>query len=125
LEAGVSAVANRTQLEASVAESASARAQDSAHSTPFESAPPNLDDLALQACDDAENLNDVMRAYAALRKLVDPSALSDSEELTPSRTELSALLGVLNDALTARIDAINLAAGAVREALQRGKPGLA
>ncbi len=108
-----------------MAESASARAQDSAHSTPFESAPPNLDDLALQACDDAENLNDVMRAYAALRKLVDPSALSDSEELTPSRTELSALLGVLNDALTARIDAINLAAGAVREALQRGKPGLA
>ncbi|REM41282.1 hypothetical protein DSI31_01035, partial [Mycobacterium tuberculosis] len=51
-------------------------------------------------------------------KLVDTSALNDSEELTPSRTELSALLGVLNDALTARIDAINLAAGAVREALQ-------
>jgi len=88
-------------------------------------APPNLDDLALQACDDAENLNDVMRAYAALRKLVDTSALNDSEELTPSRTELSALLGVLNDALTARIDAINLAAGAVREALLGRKPGLA
>jgi len=88
-------------------------------------APPNLDDLALQACDDAENLNDVMRAYAALRKLVDTSALNDSEELTPSRTELSALLGVLNDALTARIDAINLAAGAVREALQGRKLNLA
>lgn len=86
---------------------------------------PDLDDLALQACDDADNLNDVMRAYAALRKLVDTSALNDSEELTPSRTELSALLGVLNDALTARIDAINLAAGAVREALQGRKPGLA
>ncbi|WP_418119153.1 hypothetical protein [Variovorax sp. 350MFTsu5.1] len=88
-------------------------------------ASPNLDDLALQACDDADNLNDVIRAYAALRKLVDTSALNDSEELTPSRTELSALLGVLNDALTARIDAINLAAGAVREALQGRKPGLA
>jgi hypothetical protein len=108
-----------------VAVSASARAQDRARSTPIESASPNLDDLALQACDDAENLNDVMRAYAALRKLVDTSALNDSEELTPSRTELSALLGVLNDALTARIDAINLAAGAVREALQGRKPGLA
>ena len=103
-----------------MAESASASAQSSALSTPL-----NLDDLALQACDDAENLNDVMRAYAALRKLVDTSALNDSEELTPSRTELSALLGVLNDALTARIDAINLAAGAVREALQVRKPGLA
>ncbi|WP_019658344.1 hypothetical protein [Variovorax atrisoli] len=96
-----------------MAESASASAQSSARSTS-----PNLDDLALQACDDADNLNNVMRAYAALRKLVDTSALNDSEELTPSRTELSALLGVLNDALTARIDAINLAAGAVREALQ-------
>ncbi|WP_395319990.1 hypothetical protein [Variovorax sp. UC74_104] len=30
-----------------------------------------------------------MRAYAALRKLVDTSAPNDSEELTPSRTELS------------------------------------
>lgn len=108
-----------------MAESASASAQSSARSASTDLAPPNLDDLALQACDDAENLNDVMRAYAALRKLVDTSALNDSEELTPSRTELSALLGVLNDALTARIDAINLAAGAVREALQGRKPGLA
>ncbi|WP_285413612.1 hypothetical protein [Variovorax sp. efr-133-TYG-130] len=103
-----------------MAESASASAQSSARSTS-----PNLDDLALQACDDAENLNDVMRAYAALRKLVDTSALNDSEELTPSRSELSALLGVLNDALTARIDAINLAAGAVREAVQGRKLNLA
>jgi len=82
-------------------------------------ASPNLDDLALQACDDAENLNDVMRAYAALRKLVDTSDLNDSEELTPSRTELSALLGVLNDALTARIDTVNGATSAVREALRQ------
>ena len=103
-----------------MAQAAPASAQSSACPTS-----PNLDDLALQACDDVDNLNDVMRAYAALRKLVDTSALNDSEELTPSRTELSALLGVLNDALTARIDAINLAAGAVREALQGSKPGLA
>lgn len=80
---------------------------------------PNLDDLALQACDDADTLNDVMRAYAALRKLVDTSALNDSEELTPSRTELSALLGVLNDALTARIDTVNGSTSAVREALRQ------
>ena len=76
-----------------------------------------------RACPASPNLNDVMRAYAALRKLVDTSALNDSEVLTPSRTELSALLGVLNDAMTVRIDAISLAAGAVREALQGRKPG--
>ena len=108
-----------------MAESVRACAQSRNPSISSVSTSPNLDDLALQACDDAENLNDVMRAYAALRKLVDTSALNDSEELTPSRTELSALLGVLNDALTARIDAINLAAGAVREALQGREPGLA
>jgi hypothetical protein len=102
-----------------VAESASARAQDSARSTPFDSASPNLDDLALQACDDADTLNDVMRAYSALKKLVDTSALNDSEVLTPSRTELSALLGVLNDAMLVRIDTVNGATSAVREALRQ------
>lgn len=81
-------------------------------------ASPNLDDLAIQACDDADNLNDVMRAYSALKKLVETSALDDSEVLIPSRTELSALLGMLNEAMTARIGAVNLAAGAVLEALQ-------
>ncbi|MDN6884470.1 hypothetical protein QMO14_12765 [Variovorax sp. CAN2819] len=96
-----------------------ASARVSAQSCAPDPASPNLDDLALQACDDADNLNDVMRAYAALRKLVDTSALNDSEELTPSRTELSALLGVLNDALTARIDTVNGATSAVREALRQ------
>ena len=99
-----------------MAESAFASAQSSARSAPVS---PNLDDLALQACDDADTLNDVMRAYSALKKLVDTSALNDSEVLTPSRTELSALLGVLNDALLARIDTVNGATGAVREALRQ------
>lgn len=102
-----------------MAESASASALSSARSTSPDPTSSTLDDLALQACDDADKLNDVMRAYAALRKLVDTSALNDSEELTPSRTELSALLGVLNDALTARIDTVNGATSAVREALRQ------
>ena len=102
-----------------MAETARTRTQTRSLSTSSHIALPNLDDLALQACDDADNLNDVMRAYAALRKLVDTSALNDSEELTPSRTELSALLGVLNDALTARIDTVNGATSAVREALRQ------
>ena len=46
-------------------------------------------------------------------------ALNDSEVLTPSRTELSALLGVLNDAMLLRIDTVNGATSAVREALRQ------
>jgi hypothetical protein len=102
-----------------LAESASARAQSSARSTFPDPASPTLDDLALQACDDADTLNEAMRAYSALKKLVDTSALNDSEVLTPSRTELSALLGVLNDALLVRIDTVNSATSAVREALRQ------
>lgn len=107
-----------------MAESASASARSSARSTFPDPASPNLDDLAIQACDDAENLNDVMRAYSALKKLVDTSALNDSEVLTPSRTELSALLGVLNEALLARIDAVNAATGGVCRALQGSLPSV-
>lgn len=81
-----------------------------------------LDDLALQACDDADSLNGVMHAYIALEKLVDTNAPNDSEVLTPSRTELSALLSVLNEAMMTRIAAINIATGAVREALLVPRP---
>ena len=101
-----------------MAEFARASAQSGNHSTSPEPSFLGLDDLALQACDDADNLNNVMRAYIALKKLVDTSALNDSEVLTPSRTELSALLGLLNDALLVRIDIVNGATSAVREALR-------
>jgi hypothetical protein len=102
-----------------MAESARTRAQSRIPSASLKPVSFDLDDLALQACDDADTLNDVMRAYSALKKLVDTSALNDSEVLTPSRTELSALLGVLNDALLARIDTVNGATSAVREALRQ------
>jgi len=98
-----------------MAEAASAPEQSLTRHDP---AFPCLDDLALQACDDADNLNAVMRAYTALEKLVDTSALNDSEELAPTRTELSALLRLLNEALTTRIATVNATAGAVRDALQ-------
>ncbi|MFL9666971.1 MULTISPECIES: hypothetical protein [unclassified Variovorax] len=102
-----------------MAESARTRAQPRIPSASLNPESCVLDDLALQACDDADTLNDVMRAYSALKKLVDTSALNDSEVLTPSRTELSALLGLLNDALLVRIDTVNSATSAVREALQQ------
>ena len=106
-----------------MAESAFASAQASgARSTSPDRAFPTLDDLALQTCDDADSFNEVMRAYTALEKLIEPGALNDSEALTPTRSELSALLRLLNEALVARIDAVNAAAGDVSRALQGGLP---
>jgi hypothetical protein len=100
-----------------MAESARAHAQSHSPSTVPALASPTLDDLALQTCDDADTLHEVLRAYTALEKLVDTSALNDSEALTPHRTELSALLRLLNEALMARIATVNTAAAAMREAL--------
>lgn len=96
-----------------MAESASSSAQSRAGPTS-----PTLDDLALQTCDDADSLNEVLRAYTAFEKLIEPGALNDSEALTPTRSELSALLRLLNEALVARIDAVNAAAADVCRALQ-------
>ncbi|MDP9995067.1 hypothetical protein J2W28_005487 [Variovorax boronicumulans] len=95
-----------------MAESASTFAQSSASPTP-----PTLDTLAIQTCDDAENLNEILRAYTAFEKLIETGAPNDSEVLAPTRSELSALLGLLNEALVARIDAVNAAAGDMRRAL--------
>ncbi|MFS2048587.1 hypothetical protein ACEN9J_15495 [Variovorax sp. Varisp41] len=74
--------------------------------------------LALQTCDDADHLNEVLRAYTALEKLVEPASLHDCETLTPSRTELSALLRLLNQALMFRIDTIHAAALTLRESIE-------
>jgi len=52
----------------------------------------------------------------ALEKLVDTGASADSEE--PSGPQLSALLGLLNEKLMARIEAINATTGAVQAALR-------
>jgi hypothetical protein len=98
-----------------MAESARACAQSRNPSASFTS--PTLDTLAIQTCDDAENLNEILRAYTAFEKLIEIGAPNDSEVLTPTRSELSALLGLLNEALVARIDAVNAAAGDMRRAL--------
>lgn len=102
-----------------MAASRRAPAQSQRHPVRLNQASAELDALALQASDDADALNDVMHAYTTLEKLIDPIALSDSEVLTPSRTELSALLRLLNDALLVRIGTVTAATGAVHEALQR------
>ncbi|MCR6477226.1 hypothetical protein NU688_13785 [Variovorax sp. ZS18.2.2] len=60
--------------------------------------------LALRACDDIESLHVVQRAYACLEKLIGPQHTSDMEEVCPSRTELSALVGLVNEELRRRIE---------------------
>ncbi|MGJ7608555.1 hypothetical protein ACSFA7_29755 [Variovorax sp. LT1R20] len=107
-----------------MAESARASAQSGNPSTPPEPSFLDLDTLAIQACDDAENLNEILRAYTAFEKLIETGAPNDSEVLAPTRSELSALLGLLNEALVARIDAVNAAAGDMRRALQGGLPSV-
>lgn len=100
-----------------MAESARAHAQSRSPATSPDLASPALNDLALQTCDDADTLHEVMRAYTALEKLVDTAALNDGDVLVTNRTELSALLRLLNEALMARVSAVNSAAAALREAL--------
>ncbi|QNK71208.1 hypothetical protein [Variovorax sp. PAMC26660] len=103
-----------------MAESARICVQSHDPSVSLEPSITTLDDLALQTCDDADSLNEVLRAYTAFEKLIEPGALNDSEALTPTRSELSALLRLLNEALVARIDAVNAAAGDLRRALMQG-----
>jgi hypothetical protein len=105
-----------------MAESARAHAQSDNPSALPEPLFLELDDLALQACDDADALNEVMRGYIALEKLVDPSTVNDSEDVGPTRSELSALLRLLNEGLTNRIVAVNTAVDTLRAAVQVPKP---
>jgi hypothetical protein len=101
-----------------MAESVCACAQSSDPSTFIRLTSLDLSTLALQTCDDADHLNEVLRAYTALEKLVAPAGLQDCETLAPTRTELSALLRLLNQALMFRIDTIHAAALTLREAIE-------
>ncbi|MBJ2156775.1 hypothetical protein [Variovorax sp. IB41] len=105
-----------------MAESVRACAQSRNPSASFEPESPTLDTLALQTCDYAENLNEVLRAYTAFEKLIETGAPNDSEALAPTRSELSALLSLINESLVARIGAVNAAAGDMRRALMQGLP---
>jgi len=73
--------------------------------------------LVLQACDDTDSLREVHSAYACLEKLIVPLELGDTEELNPTRSELSALVRVINDELNRRIEAVDKAVHAVHAAM--------
>lgn len=89
---------------------------------PIASSPPrrSAQSLTLQAGDETDSLRDVLRAYAALEKLIVPVGTNDSNEVYPTRSELSALVRVINDELHRRIDTVDTTLHAVRAALAQG-----
>lgn len=84
------------------------------------SEPASAESLALQACDDIDSLHVVRRAYACLEKLIDPQHTSDTQEVCPSRMELSALVGLVNEELQRRIEAADTTMQSLRVALREG-----
>ena len=94
-----------------------------AHVPPFpesSSATVRAEALALQACDDVDSLRVVQRAYACIEKLIDPQRVQDTEEVCPNRSELSALVQVVNEELHRRIETADAAVRSLRVAVSEG-----
>ncbi|MET3379019.1 hypothetical protein [Variovorax paradoxus] len=98
----------------------SARASAHAPSLPEFSKTVSAESLALQACDDIDNLQFVRRAYACLEKLIAPHHVNDTEEVYPTRTEFGALVCLVNEELGRRIEAANLTIQSLRVELSKG-----
>lgn len=77
--------------------------------------------LALVAGDCSDSLTDTLNAFRALEHLTTPTGRGDSERLDLTRTEMGALLRVLNNDLARQIDAMASATNGVRAAV-RGLP---
>lgn len=73
--------------------------------------------LSLQACDDTDALRAALNAYACLEKLIAPLELGDTEQINPTRTELSALLRLVNEEMERRIEVVDRTTHAMRAAL--------
>lgn len=74
----------------------------------------DADSIALQACDDVDSLREVWRAYVCLEKLLVPLELADTEQVYPTRTELSSLVRLINDEMHRRIELIDTTLHAAR-----------
>lgn len=94
----------------------------SAHASSLPSCPesPDAESLALQACDDVDSLHAVHRAYACIEKLIVPQRVGDTEEVFPTRTELGALVRLMNEELQRRIEAAVATTQSLRAALGKG-----
>jgi hypothetical protein len=96
---------------------ASARASAHVSSFPESSQTASIESLALQASDEIDNLHELQRAYAGLEKLIVSQSVNDAEEIHPTRTELGALVRVVNEELKRRIETADSALQSLRSAL--------
>ncbi|SCX73191.1 hypothetical protein [Variovorax sp. EL159] len=97
-----------------------ARAPAHVPSLPESSEATSAESLALQACDDIDGLHVVRRAYACLEKLIAPQHVNDTEEVFPTRTELGALVRLVNEELQRRIEIADATIQALRVGLGKG-----
>lgn len=98
-------------------------ARASAHTPPLLDSSETVDaeSLALQACDDIDSLHAVQRAYVCLENLIGPQRVNDTEEICPTRSELSALVRLVNEELQRRIEAADTTIRLLRVALDDGR----
>ena len=80
----------------------------------------SAESLALQACDGVDSLRLVQQAYACIEKLIVPQCVNDMEDVYPTRTELSALVRVVNEELQRRIETADATVQSLRVALSGG-----
>lgn len=83
-----------------------------APSRPLQHAP---ESLALQTGDDIASIREVHCAYACIEKLIVARHVSDCEEVYPTRSELGALVRLINEELHRRIEAAEGTIGSLRE----------
>lgn len=90
-----------------------------APSRPLQHAP---ESLALQAGDDIASIREVHCAYACLEKLIVARHVSDCEEVYPTRSELGALVRLVNEDLYRRLEAAESTIDSLRCALREQVP---
>lgn len=71
---------------------------------------------ALRVADQASQFRDTLNAFLAVERLTTPPGRDDCENLEPTRTQMGALLRVLNDELARQIEALDGATEALRNA---------
>lgn len=99
----------------------SAGASARAPSLPGSSETVSAESLALQACDDIDNLQVVRRAYACLEKLIAPQYVTDTEEICATRTEFSVLVRLVNEEMQRSIEAADTTIQSLLVALSEGR----
>ena len=78
----------------------------------------DIESFALQADDDIDNIRQVHVACACLEKLILPQRVNDTEEMHPTRSELGALMRLVNEELHRRIDVADATVKSLRRAMQ-------